>query len=121
MRGGIAFNHFPPRDLFYVRLLRAAQVPVVVDNLAFAFLEVIQVGGAPVAALGGTASFQIIALHPDFLAGLRVRTNRRASQGGANRRGHAAQRAILVQDLAVAFSVIMKTGVLPVAIAVLAA
>src|SRR5947209_2720857 len=99
-----------------MQLFRAAQVAIIIDDVALALLVIIQLGAAPIAAVGWATRFQIIAIHVDFLAALSIRTNRRASQRAANSSGHAAQIAILIHDLAVALSVIIDTGVLPVAV-----
>src|SRR5579859_6173866 len=104
-------------------LLRAPQMPVIIDDVASALLVVVQLAVAGIAASGYAVGFQIVALDLNVRAALRIRASRRVrgNSGDAERSGHAAQRAILIHDLPVALSVVVEAGVLPVAIHVLAA
>src|SRR6185312_9760147 len=103
-------------------LFRAPQMPVIVDYVAPALLVIIQLGVPRVAAGGRAFSFQIVAVHADILATLRVRAKRSVAKGRAgNSRRYAAQRAILIHDLTMAFPVIVNARVLVVAVIVLAA
>src|SRR6185369_55411 len=65
------------------------------------------------------AGFQIIAVNADFLAGLRIRSARCATWINADRHSrrcrYAAQIAVIVDDLSVAFPVVIQACVMPVA------
>lgn len=103
-------------------LFRAPQMPVIVDDVAPALLVIIQLGVPRVATGGRAFSFQIVAIHTDALAALRVRAKRSVAQGrAADSRRYATQRAILVHNLPMAFPVIVNARVLVVAVIVFAA
>ena len=53
-------------------LFRAAQMTVIIDDVASALAVIIQLGAAPLAAIGLATGFQIIAVDADFLAALRI-------------------------------------------------
>ena len=97
-------------------------MPVIVDDVTPALLVIIQLGVPRVATGGRAFSFQIVAIHADVLAALRVGAKRSVAQGRAgNSRRYAAQRAILIHNLSTAFPVIVNARVLVVAVVVLAA
>src|SRR5947209_327676 len=69
------------------QLFRAAQMAIIIHDVASALLEIIQFGIAPIAVGSRAARLQIIAAHVEILTGLRVRTIRetaRVSGSAAN-------------------------------------
>src|SRR5579885_2334229 len=101
---------------------------IVIYDVASALLEIIQLGAAPVAVCRGAARLQIVAVYVDLLAGLRIGTGREVAGGIAGSaadisriRGHAAQIAIVIDDLPFAFAIVVQAGVYPVAAGGLAA
>jgi hypothetical protein len=48
---------------------------VIIDDVASALLVIIQLGAAPLAAIGLATGFQIIAVGANFLAALRIRSS----------------------------------------------
>src|SRR5215813_10234611 len=64
------------RSAIYVRLFRAAQVAIIIDDVALALLIVIEMGWARFAAVACAICFQIVALNPDIPTTLRIRAAR---------------------------------------------
>src|ERR1051326_1650996 len=99
--------------MFYDTLLRAPQMPIIVDDVASALLVIIQIRVARIAAVGRALGFKIIAAHTHVLAALRIGAERSVAESASgNPRHHATQCAILVQDLSMAFPVIVDARVL---------
>jgi hypothetical protein len=107
----------------------AAEVAIIVDDLALTFSIVIQFRVVPIAICCLTARFQIIAVALDVLAGPRVSISSYGCGISAlvstwiaiACAGDALQVAVIVQDVAVAFVVVIQLGFVPAAIASLAA
>ncbi len=91
---------------------------IVIDDVTSAFPVIIQFCPTPFPTIRLTAGFQIIAVNADFLAGLRIRSARCATWINADRHSrrcrYAAQIAVIVDDLSVAFPVVIQAGVMPV-------
>src|SRR5580765_3542087 len=97
---------------------------VIIDDVTSALAVIIQLGAAPVATSGLATGFQIVAVNANFLAALRIRSTWYAARISANsyrRSSYAAQVAVIVDDLSMAFPVIIQAGVTPVAISGLTA
>ena len=106
----------------------ATQITVIIDDLALAFSVVIQFCVVPIAVPGLAARFQIVSVALDVLTGLAIWNPDGPCRISALIRwraiacaGDALQVAIIVQDVAAAFVVIIQLGFMPAAIASLAA
>lgn len=107
----------------------ATQITVIVDDLALTFSVVIQFCVVPIAICCLTARLQIIAVALDVLAGPRVSISSYGCGISAlvsawiaiACAGDALQVAVIVQDVAMAFVVVIELGFMPAAIASLAA
>ena len=108
-----------------------AKVAVIVDDLPMAFPVVVEARLVPVAISCLTARFQIVAVALDVLAGARVSIagyargisalicSRSAIAIACAR--DALQVAVIIQDISVAFVVVIELGLMPASVAPLAA
>src|SRR5579864_4453118 len=107
----------------------AAEVAIIVDDLALTFSIVIQLRVVPIAICCLAARFQIVPMALDVLAGPRVSISSYACRISAlvstwiaiACTGNALQVAVIVQNVAAAFVVVIELGFMPAAIASLAA
>lgn len=119
--------HFPG----YWALPSAVQLAIIIDDVTFAFLEVVELSVARAAVSRLAVSFQVITINANSIAGLRIRPCRKVSlrisvritraPRSAIAGGNALQIAVFIHDLSLAFPVIVKLGVMPIAIYGLAA
>ncbi len=106
---------------------------IIIDDIATAFLVVIELGICPVTIARLAASVKIITANVNVAAALPIASSRticvliiRASVGsgtisshGASavrRTGYAAQLAIVIDDIALALAIIIEFGVMPCAV-----
>lgn len=97
---------------------------VVINDVTLALGVIVKFGVAPIAAAGLAPGFQVIAMNVNFLAGLGIGTKRYAGgiNSSANRHaGYAAKIAVIIDDLAFTFSVVVQACFMPIAISGLAA
>ncbi len=52
---------------------------IIIDDFAFALLEIIQLGITSAAIAGEAMGFQVVAVNASFIAGLRIRSYRQAA------------------------------------------
>ena len=107
-------------------LLGAAKLAIVVDDVAVALVVIIQFAIVPTAVAGLAARMQIVAAGPDLFAGLHVRAVRAvdgqvSARAAVSSGGDAFQVAVIIDDLALTFSIVIQFRVVPIAICCLAA
>src|SRR6476469_6134041 len=110
----------------YWALPLAVQLAIVINDVAFAFLEVVQFRVTCAAVSRLAVCFQVITINTNSIAGLRIRPCRKASlrisvritraPNSAVAGCNALQIAVFIHDLPTALPVIVKLGVMPIAV-----
>jgi hypothetical protein len=106
----------------------AAEVAVIIDDLAPALLDVIQAGIVPLAVYGLAAGLEIIPVALDVFASLSIRSAGHACRISTlvawiavRRTNDAPEVAVIVQDVSTTLVIVIQLGFMPTAIAGLAA
>ncbi len=102
------------------------QLAIVINDVTLAFLEVIQLGVSRAAVSGLAVSLQVVALDANAVTRLRIRAGRPVSLKVpritySSNGSHALEVAIVIDDLPLAFPIIVELGAIPIAVYGLAA
>ena len=102
------------------------QLAIVINDVTLAFLEVIQLGVSRAPVSGLAVGLQVVALDANAVTRLRIRAGRPVSLKVpritySSNGSHALEVAIVIDDLPLAFPIIVELGAIPIAVYGLAA